>query len=51
VRPTLGINLRGDGLADPEPAVQRAAMDDEATQRSLRVRDRSEKEEIRGVLR
>ena len=33
----LGVHLRRHGLADPEAAMQRAAMDDQAAQRLLRV--------------
>ena len=34
----LGIDDGLDGLADPQPAVERAAMDDEPADRPLRVR-------------
>ena len=35
----LGVDDGLDGLADAQPAVQRAAMDDEAADRPLRVGD------------
>ena len=42
VGPPGGIHDRLDGLADPQPAVERAAVDDQATERLLRVGHREQ---------
>ena len=39
VRAPLGVDLGRDRLADPEPPVQRAAMDDQPADRLLGVLD------------
>ena len=39
----LGVDVGVDGLADPQPAVERAAMDDQAADRLLGVLDREER--------
>ena len=42
VGPPVGIHDRLDGLADPQPPVERAAMDDQAAERLLRVGHREQ---------